>query len=177
MEWVRSAFQLLAPSIGPDATQFRVIVLKNENLFITVNMSHNEGFSTIFAQSVDDVLDNLEDQVDDREMQYDSDTDHIVIGQIVLVVRRANPENGAASTMRRSVATETWLIPGEYQTQQNCFYFAMAMLKNSERFVEEYANWLEGNGKYPQFANAATMLKRNKKKALKRRIDGVPDIT
>ena len=51
---------------------------------------------------------------------------------------RTNPQNGAAAKgKRRTDVTKTWLVPGEYNTQENCFYVSWGMLNNKERFARE----------------------------------------
>jgi len=44
------------------------------------------------------------------------------------------------------------LVPGEFNTQTNCFDVSWCMLKNQNEFLQGYAAWLEGTSKqYPDF--------------------------
>ena len=62
--------------------------------------------------------------------------------------------------MRRTQANDKWLIPGEFNTQTNCFYVSWCMLKWRDEFVQAYAAWLAGETKkYPDFNERAHSMK------------------
>ena len=102
-----------------------------------------------------------------REMREREMMD-MLASSIIIQVRESNAQNGAASHMRRTIANKTWLVPGEYNTQTNCFYVAWCMLQNPSKFLTEYAEWLEGKRTgYPNFNDAAKSKKKEVRRALK----------
>lgn len=131
----------------------------------TFDDAMDEAISTPFMPTLTDALERLEETIDEVSARYD-DVSHLIINDIKVVALRTNPENGAAAKgKRRTEVTKTWLVPGEYNTQENCFYVTWGMLKNKERFVREYVEWLEGTRKaYPNFKDYA----KDKKKHMKR---------
>ena len=54
---------------------------------------------------------------------------------LIVQIRSPNEANAAAAQMRRTKANDTWLIPGEFNTQTNCFYVSWCMFKWRDEFV------------------------------------------
>ena len=143
--------------ITPDGCFLRVILGNRVSTQEHDDVS-STAISTSFLKDAADVVDDLENKIAEIVVRYD-DVSHIVIDDITVMTYQPNPENGAAG-MRNTKANKTWLIPGEWNTQMNCFYVAWAMLKNKKRFGGEYADWLEGKrSTYPEYKAAATEKK------------------
>lgn len=90
------------------------------------------------------------------------------------IISRECATNGAGARKRRDKANAIWMIPGEYQTQTNCFYIAIEMLKRKNEFLDLYAKWIADPGahKYPSFAAQAC----SKKKEYKRSVQKNPNL-
>tara|TARA_R110002072_G_scaffold302304_1_gene484656 strand:+ start:169 stop:4098 length:3930 start_codon:yes stop_codon:yes gene_type:complete len=123
------------------------------------------AISTSFLPEPRAVLDDLQAKIEEIGARYD-DCSHILIDDVKVLTICPNPENGAAGT-RRTEANKTWLVPGEWNTQINCFYVAWAMAMDKARFATEYADWLEGKRKsYPEYKQQAQHKKTHAKQAL-----------
>lgn len=115
--------------------------------------------------SRDEVLDELEESINTVMQRYD-DPSHLIVNDLKVVIITPNPENGAAGGKRHPMATKTWLIPGEYNTQENCFYYAWGMCNDPVRFANEYLEWLTGKrSTYPDFKNYAKKKKNDLKRS------------
>ena len=112
-----------------------------------------------------ETLEKLDKLRDDPEY----DAREVFVDSVIVMVRRNNPENGAGgAAKRRTKANEIWCVPGEWNTQTNCFYVSWCMLQNRERFLTQYAMWLEGTqGDYPNFNDEAKSKKKETRRALK----------
>ena len=129
------------------------------------------AMSTPFHTSPTSALKILIDKLDEKEVQYEANGDadpSLLVYNLVVEVKRCNEENAAASQMRRTKANEKWLVPGEFNTQKNCFYVSFCMLHRAQAFLTLYAEWLEGGtSKYPDFNQAAVVKKQDMRKSMK----------
>ena len=140
------------------------------------NDTVSEAISTTFLSSPPEALEYLESTIRQVSERYD-DASHLIINDIKIIVMQPNQQNGAASMRKfRTVATKIWLVPGEYNTQKNCFYWAWGMLACKERFAREYSEWLNGSREaYPCFRDYANKKKRHMLDSAKAK--GVPFTT
>ena len=131
----------------------------------TFDDAKGEAISIPFTQvgNVDAIVERLEKKIDEISSRYDPS--HLIINDITVILRGSNPENGAAGK-RRTAANKIWFVPGEYQTQENCFYYAWGMLNNKAKFATEYCDWLEEERRcYPSYKDYAKKKKHNMKEA------------
>ena len=142
--------------------------LAGNDYFRILIENKDTGISTRFLPSIYDALEELENKIADRELHY-MDDGLLLINELRIITRRNNPENGASSRKRRSDVNETWLVPGDWNSQENCFYVSLEMLKKKERFATQYLEWLKGSRKsYPDFNEAAHNKKKHMRKSFKK---------
>ena len=118
--------------------------------------------------SKDVIIETLENQIEEIIDRYDGNVSSLVVNDIRVNVRTMNPSNGAAGTMRRTVANQLWLIPGEYNTQENCFYVSWGMCNDPKKFAEGYLRYLRDEQPFPDFKDYASKKKRHMKAAAER---------
>ena len=118
----------------------------------TFEFQVDEAISTTFVDK-GDLVSELADTIETVMMRYDGNASHLIVNDVTLTVLVPNETNGAASgSQRRTVANTRYLIPGEFQTCENCFYVAWGHLMDPTRFANEYSEWLEGTRQYyPDF--------------------------
>ena len=164
--------EMLYNTFIPENARIRVMIGKGgfglEGI-PTFEFQVDEAISTTFVDKAD-LLSELEDSIQTVMMRYDGNASHLIVNDITLTVLTPNPNNGAASgSQRRTGANTQYLIPGEYQTCENCFYVAWGHLMDSNRFANEYAEWLEGTRQYyPDFKNYGTKKKSDMRLAARR---------
>ena len=160
IDLVREIMNTAAPVLYD--TYKRVILGRSDNGDIG-----DSAISTSFHGDASDVIDDLTEKIENVTLRYD-DHSHIVVDILQIMTMTPNPQNGAGG-MRRTDANEIWLVPGEWNTQQNCFYVSWAMLLNKERFAVQYADWLEGKQEsYPAFKESAHHKKRYMEAAMQK---------
>ena len=163
---------MLYNTFTPENARIRVMIGKGGfglDGIPTFEFQVDEAISTTFVDKAD-LLSELEDSIQTVMMRYDGNASHLIVNDITLTVLVPNPNNGAASgSQRRTGANTQYLIPGEYQTCENCFYVAWGHLMDSNRFANEYAEWLEGTRQYyPDFKNYGTKKKSDMRLAARR---------
>ena len=131
--------------------------------------ANGEAISTPFHSSPSQALKIIKDKLDELEIGYELNEEYwaSVAGSLIIQILRPNEANAAASQMRRTKANETWLIPGRFNTQINCFYVSWCMRKYQDEFLRVYASWLEGTSKqYPDFNEKAKSKKKEVRRSL-----------
>ena len=120
----------------------------------------SKAIGTVFANNQTMMLNDVGKLLDKIELRYDIEEDlRFEVSRITLTVFRPNAANGAASAKRRTDMNQQFLIPGEYETQTNCYYVAKEMLKKQELFIDQYAEFLEGAAPRPNFTKQAKKQK------------------
>ena len=148
-------------------TKYIRLILGNTDLSAD---AEGEAISTPFNSSASRALSILADKIEELENQYEVNEEEgaFVMERLFIQVRRPNEENAAASQIRRTKANDVWLVPGEFNTQTNCFYVSWCMLQKPLEFLEGYTGWLEGSTtKYPDFNEQAKSKKKETRRALK----------
>jgi hypothetical protein len=135
----------------------------------TFEFQVDEAISTTFVDK-SDLISELDDVIETVMMRYDGNASHLIVNDVTLTVLKPNPNNGAGG-QRRTVANTQYLIPGEYQTCENCFYVAWGHLMDPTRFANEYAEWLEGTRQYHPDYKCYASKKKSDMRLAARRVD------
>jgi len=101
-------------------TKYIRLILGNTDLSAD---AEGEAISTPFNSSASRALSILADKIEELENQYEVNEEEgaFVMERLFIQVRRPNEQNAAASQIRRTKANNVWLVPGEFNTQTNCF--------------------------------------------------------